>query len=102
MLRVKELKVSLFKIGIFQRDMNEKKFSDYPDTSSHGPLISSNRDDVYPMSTESQLNNNLFNSYGSDPNMVSRNSNESMYKKNYIYVNDTASQNSMMNYLHES
>ena len=99
MPQVKEQRVLIFKIGIFQRDTNEKKFSDYPDTSSHGPLITSNRDEIYPMSTESQLNNNLFNSYGSDKNIANENMNN---KKNNIHMNETNSQNSMMNYLHES
>jgi hypothetical protein len=63
------------------------------------PLITEEYNSNPIISDVSQLNNNLFNSYGSaDPSLLSRDN--SYTKKNNGPVNET--QNSMLNYLHEN
>jgi hypothetical protein len=88
-LRVKEIKVFINNIGIFQRDIKDISQPLTTDEYNSNPIISD----------ASQLNNNLFNSYGSaDPSLLSRDN--SYYKKNGPGNNET--HNSMMNYLHEN
>jgi hypothetical protein len=88
---LKGIKVIYIKLGIFQRetrgDISQPLITEEYNSN---PIISG---DV------SQLNNNLFNSYGSaDPSLLSRDN--SYYKKINGPINDT--QNSMTNYLHEN
>jgi hypothetical protein len=88
---VKGIKVIFFYVGIFQREVRSDNLNP--------PLISDEYNSNPIISDVSQLNNNLFNSYGSgDPSLLSRDN--SYYRKNNGPGNET--QNSMMNYLHEN
>ena len=86
---MREIKVIFNNIGIFQRDIKDISQPVTTEEYNSNPIILD----------ASQLNNNLFNSYGSaNPNLLSRDN--SYYKKNGRGNNET--HNSMMNYLHEN